>query len=343
MPQVELTAEEEALISQARAAKSKAALSDAYDTKAMEETELEIASTPAANPKPATREASKPNHSSYVVRKAREYGISDHDIANMSPAVLEERLHTIDLYQRREQQLAHERQAADAVERIRPRPPEPEAKPVEPDVDITDYLDGETEDKFDPGFLKIIKKQERKRLKDLADLKNDLSQTKQVSQKNEAERLAAQMDEWFAATGRDDEFGKGAFAAVMATPAGRKRQAVYHEMMALGGQNAKNFRMALETLFGKGTPAAVAPAADAVNPYAQRPAAPAARARKAAPAVPTEDDYDEGRLARPTNRRGASEVKGDKQAVSRVAEAMREMGIQDIVDDDGDATDGFLP
>lgn len=338
---LQLTAEEEALVQQARAAKTKTAVADAYDTSALEDTELER-SRPAPEESPATKPKPVHQHHRYVVEKAQSFGISDHDIANMSEDVLVSQIRNIEQYQAREAHQANIQRDAQRVEQVRPKPPEP-PKPVEEHVDISEYLGDTKESEWEPATLAVYRRMERKRLKDLNALKEQVAGIKQTTQQTQAQTIDAMMDGFFAASGRDKEFGAGPANSLMGTPALRRRNAVFAEMQALGGINAKNFQVAVETLYGKArvaTPeeqAAAQPSA-----YGQRASVAPVRPRSPkVPSVPTQEDYEQGTVARPTNRRGAAEPKGDVRAVAKVAEAMREQGIS-ADDDSTDELDGFL-
>jgi hypothetical protein len=346
MPQAELTDEEVAQLKQIRdAARARVAKqeSDAYDLSALEDTELERERKPAATP--AAKPAAKPvnQHHAYIVEKARSFGIADHDIENMSEEVLVSQIRSIEQYRAREANQANRQQDALRVEHVRPKPPPPPSKPVEDDVDISEYLGDTKESEWEPEQIALYKRMERKRLKEMNELKEAVAGIKQSSQQTQAQTIDAMMDGFFAAANREKEFGRGDATGLIGTPALRRRNAVFQEMQLLGGINAKNFQMAVETLYGKAR-AAETPEPAAAKPSAYgngTPAVPARAKTPAGPRVPTEQDYEEGTVSRPTNRRGAAEMKGDERAVAKITEAMREQGI-DVNDDGPDALDGFL-
>jgi hypothetical protein len=356
MPQLEVSAEEHALIEQARSAKAKAAIAAAYDTTAEEETELEATPPPGpsvagsagrVSPEPG---ATPKKHHEFLVEQAREYGFSDHDIESMSEETLVSQIRGARQYAMREQQLANQRQDARAVEAIRPKPPPP-PEPTQSAEDAEILADlGIDPTKWDADYCKLEIRKERRRRKDMEDLRGLVQQTQQTAQQVQARNEDELIDRWFDTMGRDREFGKGPSASLKGAPTYDRRVAVYAQMMRLGGLSEKNFQAAVEILYGKAR--AKSPAGQAAVPANGAPdtsvlaagaAAPArGPTRRAAPQAPTEEDYEAGQVARPTNRRGAAEVKGDKRAERAIADKMREMGINPDDDDVGDAYDGFL-
>jgi hypothetical protein len=339
--------EERKLIENSRAAKVQAATAAAYDTTALEETELE-ATPPASNAaRPGTAAvptATPTKHHPFIVEKARQLGIADHDIDNMSEESLTAAIRGAEQYAMRERQLANQRQDAAAQERFRPAPRE-EPKPRVEDLDreILADLGIENPDKFDPDYIKTLVRQEKVRRRDMEELKGIIKQTQQTAQQTQNQTAEQIADGYFANLGRDREFGVGPSGSMANAPSFARRVAVLSLMMQLGGQNERNFRQAVEILYGIGlNKGKQAPAAPAGTPGATQPAAPRVP-RAAKPAtVPTEDDFENGVVARPTNRRGAAEVKGEKRAQQKIADAMREQGINPDDDDLGDAYDGFL-
>ena len=341
---LELTAEEIATIQQARDLKAKAAFAATYDTSADEETALETAAPSVPVPKPGERERALPapaKHHAYVVEKARSFGFSDDEIGSVSEETLIAQVRGAEKMIAAERQAAAIRQDAQAVERVRPTPPEPVKKADDlDDLDISDVIPLADQDQYDPAYLKTLRRIERKRMKELADLRAELTPIKKAAEVNQAQQLDTWLDNQFAAISRDREFGKGSINAMLGTPAARRRTAVYAEMIALGGVNAKNFTVAVETLYGKAKAApADQPAVESA--YAAGAKTPPGRNKARVPPEPTAEDFEEGQVARPTNRRGAAEVKGAKLAEQKLSEFMREQGITDIEDDGGDL-DGFL-
>jgi hypothetical protein len=344
MPQIEVSAEEQALLEQSRAAKTKVAIQAAYDTAALEETELEAA-PPAIRVVGGGGTApvpTPPKHHPFIVEKARQLGLADHLIESMSDEELTASIRGAEQYAARERQLASQRQDTAAQERFRPAPrEEPQPKPEEADREILADLGMDNPEKFDPDYIKTLVRQEKIRRRDMDELKGIIKQTQQATQQTQAQTAEKIADGYFATLGRDKAFGAGPSSSMVNTPQFARRVAVLQLMLQLGGQNEKNFRQAVDILYPKGA----APAAPTETPTAgaAQPVAPRSPRQAKPSAVPTEEDFEAGVVARPTNRRGAAEVKNEKRAEAKLREAMREQGINPDDDDLGGADEGFLP
>lgn len=335
---MDLTVEEKQLIADRR----KAAQAAAFDH-ADEDTVLDP--KPAAPAPPAGAGTVQPpapelyTHNRFLHQTARQFGMSEAQIAETPPEVLEARVSAI-----QEERLRR----ADAVQRDldrsprpAPPPPPPAAKgPAEDDITTADLgiPEGVV---WDDATIAVLKHGERKRRaleKEIQDLKGGVQQTQAVLQKQETDRLTRQYDQLFAGCGRA-ELGTGSFAEIQGTEVMDRRLAVFMaaERMDHSVPLKQRFQAAVERLYGK--PPAADPKAPAGYGAEASQRRPAPRGR----AAPTEGDYEAGQVARPTSRRGAGEPKGARRAEQAVRDQMREQGISEEFDPtDAADDDGFL-
>lgn len=336
---MDLTAEERQLIADRR----KAAQATAFEHVDENDTALEVP-TPKPAPSAAAVEPKPHNHPAFLVRMAKQYGFSDTDIQNTSPEILERQVEAInDREMKRSQSTLAD---LDRLARIQPKPPpEPTVTKPEDDVDLSDILGDVAADDIDVRFLNVLKRQEKKRQKELADLKTQVERGTATAQQTETQRRNGLLDQLFAASGRENVFGKGPMGPNIGPQAAARRLAVVQFIDTNNGGKVDEqaFQMAVETLYGKkkataGTPAGAGEGVED-DPYAPKPQPARKPSRQTAP---TEDDYEEGQVSRPTNRRGAAEMKGEAKARRAVKEKMDEQGITFRDDDDDADIDGFL-
>lgn len=268
---------------------------------------------------------------SYLVEQARDFGFSDDEIGEMSVNVLGK---TINQMHRQQHALrnsfARERQISDGQVRApEPKPPE------EPDVDLG--IDNEAD--YDPKLLGALKKLARANRDEVKALKGELAQRDMRDRERGNRRSVAMIDAAFAALPEYEKiFGKGPGTQLGSDkPEMRRRIAVLRmanvdksEIVSVAELKAQ-IKQATEDLYPSSF---ISPEAD---PYAAADKKPEKNG-KAKPRI-TEEEWADGALARPTQRKGADVVKGDALAVANMEKRLRDKGGDTIAD--AEEMDGF--
>jgi hypothetical protein len=266
-----------------------------------------------------------PLHPQYLKDQALEFGFSEDDLAEMPT----EALHRTVL-QMAKNRLAFRSQqdAARTVQGDGPKPePPPAPEPAPDDLGLDENL-------YDPGLIGILKKQ-AKELAELRKVKGVVDNLSERETKRETSRAADLLDGHFEALGPEFKriFGDGPAGELTDADAMKRRIAVLNEaginLSNVTTKSLAKIKAAAELLYK-------APAeAKAPEPYAD--AGKASGANGATPRVSPEDWAKAG-LAKPTQRAGAAEPKGEELAKANLAKRFRE---EDQVGD-ADIADGLL-
>lgn len=200
---------------------------------------------------------------------------------------------------------------------VEPLPPEPEKD----ELDFGGVKDDEgspfTEKHLHPGIAAILKAQ----AKQLKDLKADLEAVKGYTQSKINEEnltIAERIDNTFAKF-NDPRLGKGSVDQLKPNSTELMfRRAILAKASEMAGERSSKeaklgkLEEAYKSLFGSSPPKAEEPAA---------PSAPAGTSRI------TKEQWKNGAVNRPTQRKGAPEPRGVSKAEKAVAEKMREEGL----------------
>lgn len=258
-------------------------------------------------------------HPDHLVRQAIEFGLEESDLADMT---------TPTLYKTVNQFLVQERRIASSFAKQRdlegarvPQPaPAAATPPAEEEFDFGVDLND-----FDPRLVAALKKAAVGSKEEVKALRAALAEKEQREVSREMAGNVELLDAAFAKLA-NPMLGQGTGATLAADPA---KQAEFKRRIAIlnaCGINdlrqvnrltiMKQLREANELLFGAATPAA--PAAD---PYG------AALNGKPKPRI-SEQDWENGTVARPTQRNGSPELKGEALAIKNLTEKMRDMESQ---------------
>lgn len=184
-----------------------------------------------------------------------------------------------------------------------------------------------TERDYEPGVVHAIKSIGKATRKELADLKKKVAAYEQIEQTRATERLTREIDAGFADVADLEKFiGKGSRADLT------ESDAAYHLRLAVvqslvtnpikGASPRKAIAQRAREMFGGSGRAAEPPEPAAPSPRSQaaqeRPREPNGRF--------TREQWNEGALARPTQRSGAAEPNGVEKAVRGVEQLFREAG-----------------
>lgn len=250
--------------------------------------------------------AAPPKHSSRLVRMATELGLSQDDIAGASPEHLEDLVYHVT------------RERLNHIRREEPRVPEEKPKSQEEDLGID-------ETQYDEGLVKAIKTVRDKYKKEIDELKEAVGSFKKTEEVRTAESFNREVDHWFEKT-NDSRFGKGKLYEISrdSDEHARRMALVAQAMKYKDGDLHGNLDRAHKLLFG-----------DKPKPEPVKPdpgISPADLKQK-------QEDWNAAAVARPTQRNGAPEPKGDKRAMAAAHRFMRESG---MLAPEDESKDGFL-
>jgi hypothetical protein len=284
-------------------------LADSYHIEPPDD-DIEIP-TEAADPAPASETTPSspatspaPQHSPRLLRRARDLGLADEDVAGMSSDQLDDTLY---LMERQARQMSRRSPEEIVTERSVERTPEPE-----PEADL-----GLDED-VDPRIAAALKKLH----KENADLKKHIASRDQQQQQTVAQRAIATADRFF--NENQAVYGKGtAHDMVPGSKFAKKRNAIYQAAVDDGtaGSFHEKLQRAHADMFGE-----TKPAEEVVPPAIQQ------RLDKRT------EEWSEAGLARPTARKGAPEPNGPKKAAKTLDKLRTANGLKE----DDESTDGFL-
>lgn len=259
--------------------------------------------TPAEETQPVVSE--KPKHSRFLILQARDLGISQEEIDDTPTKQLERVVYYLNKQQRQ-----------------RPDEPKVEAKTapvVEEDMDL-----GIDEAVVEPSIVKAMKKlakgQKDKDAK-IAALEQELGTVKQNESRREAQTAAERIDAGFGDLGPEYEsiFGKGRGNEMEASDRClHRRRAVLQSLNAdppKTGTLRDNVRRRALELFGQ---------PDAVQAETPEPEPKPAPSKKKGP---TQEEWNEAALARPTQRANSSEKYGVKRAEKAAHEFLKSKGV----------------
>lgn len=246
-----------------------------------------------ADPKPAEPVPPPPDHPKSLVRLARDLGISEASIAQLTTAQLDSLVGDF---------------------AARPRSPEPPPEPKPEEITFADLQLGDNpdtgkpyvEDDFDPGFVRFMKAQ----LKETRELRRELEQQTKASQQGREVEL---IDAAFAQVGNAEAFGEGGIAALTDDEARMRRNAAVQIAVQMAGDNPTVERIAAalpkaaETLFGKPKAKAPEPGYD----LQQR-----------------REQWQKGALAQPTHRQIADLPPGEERARLAVKAELERHGVE---------------
>lgn len=248
---------------------------------------------PAPEPKPAEKK-----HSKATIRLAAELGIPAHEIEALDPDVADERVY----------QLTRSRLTSPASP---PPPPAPEPKEEEYDLGID-------ESEYDEGLVKALKSMGKKFLSENKALKAEIEKMNAEKAQQSQSQAVNAIDDAFAKAGMDSFFGKGGRLALADDSFELMRRQTVLSSLQKKPINDMTLADAIKTrakeLFG-------------VEPQQEKPAG-----AKQAPPSYTPEQWAAGGVAKPTDRE-APEPKGPNRAAKKLAEKMREQGME---------TDDFL-
>ena len=308
--------------------------------------------SPAAVLPPATESspqspASTPsrNHPEWLIEQARDLGISNQEMENYTSnnlGILITRTRALLRAQqedsRRQQALEQRPQPAAPVEPPPPKltPEEEMAKDLETDVS-----------EWDPASLKLFTKLYQKMTAKVAAVEGSVNQVGQVVRTTQANTAAQHIDLGFAALGPAAEaiIGKG---GINDLPPNSKEVGRRKLIVQAAGINPHNppTGQALVAKLKEGYDAVyggVTPGGQAVQPnaYASGPGQPAAPQQPVASErprgpdgrfLPTAQEWDEGAVAKPTQRQARAEGDPTANAVAAVRKKMDEQGLLDDKD-----------
>jgi len=300
---------------------------------------LQAGAEPAAASAQSAAPVPQSKHPSYLLQQAREFNLDDEEIEGMSTNVLGKVVHRL---MREQLAFRAELDKERTLVHGQVRTPPPEAKPEEEDFDIDFGVDPETGRKmtaadFNPNLVHAFKSLTRQQRAENKRLQEELSKRDQRDQQRDEVRAAAIYDSAFAALGPDYEpiFGKAAGRDMDPnSPEFRRRILVLTEAQA----DPRQHTVAQARARIKKAAELIAPVKANPNPYAEVP-------KKGEPAKPTngvkprisEEEWNEGGLARPTARKVDDEPPGEAKAVRNLAAKMDKEVIPD-----SEELDGFL-
>ena len=306
--------------------------------------QLDPAELPSSSPNGTGKEAAKAapktdapkKHTPSLIRRAKEVGFSDGEIESYDSEVLEE-----------------------LVWRLKDRKTQPVEMPAKtpekasPENSELDDLDlGEIEAELDKGFATALKAGVRKLVeaalakdKRIVAIEAELKQVGHYLDRRENESLTEKADRTFGSLGAEWKqiVGEGAISDVSDQQL-KVRNAILKEAGQMakdkGGSPVQHIKAAAQSLYGMFV--------SSKAPDAERPA-PKAKAKAVEPLDLDEDvsfatdedgeNWFNGGLHRPTQRKSGSIPKGQTRATKAVAERMREMGQRP--EPDGSEYDGL--
>lgn len=268
------------------------------------------------------------SHPDYLVQAATNWGFAPEEIAVTPTHVLAKAVHRLQQNMLRQRQQTVTQQTLEAATVRQPEP--------EPEIDLG--LSSEDLESYDPKIIGAIKKAASAPLSRVKQLEAELAQERQRGAERDNRQACELIDAAFTRLGKDYVriFGDGAGRDLQDQKQFKRRIATLQEagidMSRLNRSTlVKQIKEAADLLYGVGE-AAAAPAAD---PYTS------ALAGKPAAGRISEQQWDAATLARPTQRNGAPEPKGDALAVKNLEKRMREAGALEA-GPDSDVLDGLL-
>ncbi len=282
-----------------------------------------------------------PKHPRYLLAQATELGLPEAVVAGVSTEVLGElvaRETKLVMQERRGQSVAAARQGdSPAVPVAAAATP---AAPVPPPAfdwgEMDDEVDGRvvrrkvTDDDLHPAIAGVIKRQDAR----IKDLEAAIASAGQQVRANEERTIEARLDAAFSAMPR--AFGEGPAAAVKGTPAFQRRKAVWAAMQEMPPEVKATMTLeaalakCAEDLFGVKVATAATPPKPSPKP-------------KPVPAAVV-DEWNDGSLARPTNRTAPAQANGRAKAVASLSEYLGGISTGEAADGGPDVTlDEFLP
>ncbi len=291
----------------------------------------------AAAPAPAVV---GPKHPKYLTTQATALGVPDSVIAAVSTDVLGDivaQQTTLVLSERRTQGIAALRQGDTPPTNLVPGQAAAAAAPAPAAFDwgeVDDEIDGQrvrrkiAEDEIHPAIANVIKKQDER----IKQLEGAIREAGQQAQAQQERSLEQRLDAAFSTMPR--AFGTGPAAAVKGTPEFARRKAVWAMMNEMPAEVRQT--MTLE--------AALAQCAEqifGIKPGAAAAATPAKP--KAPPAAVVVADWNDGAVARPTNRTPSPLPNGRAKAAASVADYLSDMKNGEGATDGDTTIDEFLP
>jgi len=256
-----------------------------------------------------------PKHSSRTLRMAQDLGLSDQEIAETPPDMLDDVVYHMN---RQAMKLAREHSTQALLQspgdRTLAQQPPKSAGQAPPEPDEEGF--GALEEQLDPNLMGVIKRQ----AKEMKELKAMIGQLAQHEQVRQTESMAQQIDRAFEGLGEAYQgiLGKGRGIELQAdSPHYARRLAVLAEVQRANtpGTMEQQITKAVKTLYGDRGPK------QAAQPAGRQPAA-----RRNGYSA---EEWERGGLARPTQRAGAAEPPGDQKAMRTAAAFMREQGVLD--------------
>lgn len=269
-----------------------------------------------------------PKHEAFLVQQAEEYGYSPEDIDEMSPAALRR---VITQHRNHQRLLTEQFTKQYSLDQNKVRQPVEAPKPPEEDaIDL-----GLDEAQYDPQLIQAMKKLAGARNAEIKELRQKLDERDQRDQQREGLRLESIIDNAFSSMGDKFEkvFGRGAGRDVSQNDqAGYRRRLAVLRDAQINAQNMTpaqikaKIRDSIELMF-PGTAEA----------YAEVTQDKKVTNGTLSPRI-TPEQWSEGSVARPTQRRG-EEPKGDAKAIKNLTARMKEAS---EVMPDSEEMDGFL-
>lgn len=275
---------------------------------------------------PAANDA--PKHPDSLVRQAAEFGLDDEQINSLSTPALYRHVNAL---LRRDREIAQ----SFATQRTLDTPPAPQPAPAEPEA--ADPLDALVSEGFDQRLIDAIKQSKHGSAKQIAALKKELAERDERSAKqavNDNIRLVDAAFKKLASpllgdlsgaelqkAGRQAEF-KRRVAVLNAAGITDLRQVDRFSIMS-------QLREAYQTLFGDLPEADAAPG----DAYSAALSKTPPRGKKF-----TQEEWNNGASARPSQRNGGPELKGEALAIKNLTERFRE---QDARRADADELEGI--
>lgn len=295
-----------------------------------------VASNEATNVEPPPP---APKHPPQLVAQLEDYGYSAEDIEGMSPVLAYKTAHA---HGQQRLRFQNEQLRARQVTEGQVRTPQPEPKEEEIDLDFGVGEDGRplTEQDFHPGLVRALKGMTKKQLTENKLLREELAKRDERENARELNRAAAVFDAAFAALGPEYELVVGKGPGREMTQANQdeydNRIAILTRAQADPRQHTvaqvkARVKAAAEKMFGKFIGKNPAPYAEVQKPGQVR------LTNGAAPVKPriSQEDWEEGALARPTQRVMQDMPNGEEKAVRNLASKMDQEVIPDSEELDG--------
>jgi hypothetical protein len=291
----------------------------------------------AAAPEPPQKK-----HPDWLYTVATDLGIPPEECDELSSAALGNAIRRARRYEQSQSRQASRDDARMEAHAGSQTQPHNEPAAPEPDPFDISEIEGQLDPKF-RAFLHAVKEKS----KEVDALKAQLAAVGQREQQRELQSNAQMLDGAFEAIGEKfaDVFGEGDAGDLGPEKAAEMKRRLAVVTAAVGGMDIRTLSrrqlnakikeaadMIFGDLVGKRGPAASAAAPP--DPYAaavapSRPAKPQRSGpapRSTNRAVPTEEDWEQGALAVPTQRRGGAEPNGRAKAIRNVQEILRQGG-----------------